>query len=134
MIKFDIDVKVDVHIHPAGESEILSSLRETLNVLNQLKGNINTIMATQAEFQAKIDQINANTTASAAAAQSIKAALDDLRAKVANMGLSADQEAAIFAALDGPANTSAALKTFLEQTAAGPTEPPPVTPVTPVTV
>lgn len=97
--------------------------------LQRIEGKVNQIMATEAQFQDKLDQINANTTASAAAAQSIKTTLEDLRDQIKNSGLTAEQEAALLAKLDGPIATSAALKTFLEATAAGPVtipEPPPV--------
>lgn len=93
------------------------------------------IMATQAEFQTKIDSINANTTASAAAAQAVAKNDSDLKTKLdgilTNAGVPADQEAEILAQLDLSIGTSTALKTFLESTAAGPvtgTEPPAVTP------
>lgn len=94
-----------------------------------IKGKVNQIMATLQDFQAKIDTINTNTTASAAAAQAIAQQLTDLKNQISNMGLTAEQEAAIFAALDGPISAGQALKTFLEQTASSPTnEPPPVEP------
>lgn len=103
---------------------------DSLEALERIEQKIGALMATQAEFQAKIDNINANTTASAAAAESIKTTLDALREQILGMGLSGEQEAALLAQLDQPIATSAALKTFLEATASGPvTEPEPEPPV-----
>jgi ABC-type transporter Mla subunit MlaD len=126
------------------------------NKLEQLSEAIGAIRMKLEDFQARIDQINANTTASAAAAtaaaasagnaataaQTIKTTLEDLRAQIANAGLDATQEAALFASLDSAAAGTEAVKTaaagiqtanvalagFLEQVAAGPTEPSPVEP------
>jgi H+/gluconate symporter-like permease len=122
--------------------------------LDQLSDAIGVLSMKSEEFQAKIDQINANTSASAAAAtaaataagaanaasQVIKGQLDALREQIKGMGLSEAEEAALFANLDSAAQgtatvaaASASIKTaneglaaFLEQTAAGPTEPAPV--------
>ena len=97
--------------------------------LGNIERKIDAMARTQAEYEAKIDLINSNTTASAATAQAIAAILTQLRADIANMGLSAAQEEAIFGRLDTAATASGALKTFLEATAANPTtEPPPVEP------
>lgn len=106
------------------------------------------------DFQAKIDAINANTTASAAAAtaaataagnaasaaNAIKGQLDALREQIKAMGLSEVDEAKLLESLDGAAagsdvvknaavaiqSANESLATFLQQTAAGPTEPTPV--------
>lgn len=99
--------------------------------LGEIRKTLENVMATQAEFQTKIDNINANTTASAAAAQSIKTTLESLREEIKNSGLTQEQEATLLAALDGPIATSDALKTFLEATAAGPVTGPEPTPVEP---
>lgn len=111
--------------------------------LDQLLAETGAIRMKLEDFQAKIDQINANTTASAAAAttaatvaQSIKTQLDDLREQIKGMGLTEEQEAALLQSLDSAAagtdavkTANEALATFLQQTAASPTEPTPVEPV-----
>lgn len=87
-------------------------------------------MKTLDEFQAKLDLINENTTASATAAGHVAQTLTDLKAELdqalTDAGLPADQEAAILAKLTAAADTTTALRTFLEATAAGPSEPTPV--------
>lgn len=94
--------------------------------LNHLAGRIEVLikqgeklMATQAEFDAKIDTINANTTASAKAAEAIVKIIEDLKATLKDAGLSAAKEAEVLAKLDLASSGTGALKTFLEATAAG---------------
>ncbi len=100
-------------------------------LLHQIKGDTQTIMATLADFQTKIDTINANTTASAQAAQAVAAMLTALKAQLdqvlTDAGVPAAVEADILAQLDSAAGTTGAHKTFLEATATpGTPEPSPV--------
>lgn len=125
--------------HYHGQSE--AQQNQLVALLGLVRGDLQTIiakenleMATLAEFQAKIDTINANTTASAAAAQQVAASLAALRAQLdqvlTDAGVPASVEADILAKLDTAAGASGDLKTFLEATASTPTgpEPPPVGP------
>jgi chromosome segregation ATPase len=139
----------------------LEELLQIVTATSRIEGKLNQLLQLQEQirmkiedFQARLDTINTNTTASAAAAQSaataagnaataaqtIKGTLDDLRTQIANAGLDATQEAALLASLDSAAagtdavRTAAegikaantALDTYLQQVAAGPTEPAPV--------
>jgi len=110
----------------------IDRLTELVQVVIQKEDQI---MATEADFQAKLDIINSNTTASAAAAQALAKLLNDLKATITDAGLSATKEAEVLAKLGAAADTSTALKTFLEATAAGGVvgpEPGPVPTPTPV--
>lgn len=101
---------------------------ELLAVLHQIKTNTETIMATQAEVNARIDTINANTSRTAAAVIAVKAILVALREKIATGGMTADEEAALLVRLDAAIGTTGEVATNLEQTAAGEVEPTPVDP------
>jgi len=78
-------------------------------------------MATQEQFQAKIDQINSNTTASALRHSRSATNLANLKThwtKSLLPRVPAATEDAILAQLDTASQSSAALNTFLQQTAA----------------
>lgn len=101
-----------------------SSINDKLDQLIEIGENI---MATLAEFQTKIDTINANTTKSAAAAAVVVQRLVDLKEQLTNAGLPAAEEAAVLANLDVMIGTTESLAAFLEATAAAPgPEPVPV--------
>ena len=89
--------------------------------LDQLLARTQQIMASQQDFQARIDQINQNTSASAQAAQAIAANLQALKTQLdqvlTDAGVPAAQEQQILDQLSAAADTSGQLKTFLEQTA-----------------
>lgn len=96
--------------------------------LNRIEAKVNSLMASAQAFQDRLDQINANTTASAAAAQHIadndaalKKQLDEI---LTSSGVPAAVEDAILAKLDTSIAAGAALKTFLEATASGPVSGP----------
>lgn len=119
------------HINGVGREEIQALAAK----IDQLAGRVeiviekeNRIMATEAQLQSKIDIINTNTTASAAAATALAKLLEDLKASIKDGGLSAAKEDEILAKLTAAADTSTALKTFLEATASSSTEPTPVQP------
>lgn len=131
-IKLDprtIDVLQKLFGH-SSEPTALERLEGKIDMVLQKESQI---MAKEVEFQAKIDQINANTTASAAAAQRIadndsglKKQLDQV---LTDAGVPASVEDAILAKLDASAKAGAALKDFLEATASTPvgtSEPAPV--------
>ena len=141
----DIQIHHYIHFVPGepGTSNPLSQLSQISDQLTQVLGALagiedkeNLIMATLAEFQTKIDTINANTTASAAAAAGVAQILTDLRSQIAqalaDAGVPASDEANILGQLDTAVSTSSALKTFLEATAASGTEPKPVPAPAPV--
>jgi anti-sigma factor ChrR (cupin superfamily) len=122
-----MDQHIHVHLHMA---DVLSGISARLETI---EGKVNQLMATQAEWQAKLDQINANTTASAAAAQVVATKLQELRDAVAASGLTGTEEANILGKIDEILPTTSALKTFLESTASGPvTQPEPEPVPTPV--
>lgn len=109
--------------------EILQGVNESevLVLLQQIKGDLQTIMATQAEFEAQLSRIDASTTASAAAAAAIKANMEALKTEIANAGLTKDQEASLLAKVSASGDTAEALSAFLTAIASpGVPEPAPV--------
>ncbi len=105
---------------------ILDALQTVVRQQLTLLQRIDKLMATQAEFDARLKKIDDNTTASAAAAQAIKKAIDDLKVIIAGGGVPAPIEAQLLARLDVMGNTSEALAKFLQETATGAVEPAPV--------
>ncbi len=105
---------------------ILDVLQTVVRQQHILIEKVETLMATLAEFETRLKKIDDNTTASAAAAQALKKGVDELKALLAGGGLPAALEAQVLARLDVMGDTSAALKVFLEATAAGASEPVPV--------
>jgi hypothetical protein len=110
-----------------------ADLRAVLPQLQRMERKLDNIMATQADFQGKIDTINTNTTASAAAAQAIKDKMAALKVQLdqvlTDAGVPAAVESDILGQLDTVGSTSGALKTFLEETANGPVTAPEPDPV-----
>jgi hypothetical protein len=102
--------------------ELLENTREILR-------RQETLMADISDFESRLQQIDTNTSASAAAAEAVKTILEGLRSDVAdairNAGITSEQEASILARFDQTIGTTGALRTFLEQTAAGNSAPEP---------
>jgi chromosome segregation ATPase len=98
----------------------------------QIVRRLGAIMATQEQVNAALGRIDAATTKSGAAVTAIGDRIAALEQAIKNAGLSAEQEAALLAQLEGVGANAEALAAALEAMGKTPDSPVPVEPPPPV--
>ena len=95
--------------------------------LDQIIEGVKALAHTQAEFETKLSAISTTVAQSATVLGTIATGIADLKTQLANAGLSADQESAVFDKIDSIGTAANALKQGMEAAAAS-LAPAPVTP------
>ncbi len=121
MLHFTGPVTINLNLSTTADlGPVLEALREVHTALGELR------TMTESQFLALFARIDAATTAAAASATAIGNRITALTEAIAGMGLTAEQEAAIAAHLEGVATGTEALAASLSAMAVTPTEPTPV--------